>query len=176
MARSRVVGEVRETITELVVASMTRGATAPTMPPTPTAMPMPVRAIPLHRSALRGQPIVRARAAPMSDTINGATSMAPITTAVDSTTTPTEAMTLANPIRAQNRAKRTGATGPSKKTFSWRLRRSSASTGRRRIQLHRARASPGPASSPSSLNTCTSPVAPTSTATAAVPNSRKTAG
>jgi hypothetical protein len=53
-------------------------------------------------------------AVPMSGTISGAMSMAPMTTAVDSTTTPTEAMTEAKSISVRNRTNRTAEVGPSK--------------------------------------------------------------
>ena len=79
-----------------------------------------------------------ASAMPMSGTISGATSMAPITTAVDSTTTPNDAITEANPIRAAKRAYRTGAEGPSKYTLSWSVARSSLAEVRRDTQARTA--------------------------------------
>ena len=70
----------------------------------------------------------------MSGTISGAMSMAPITTAVDSVTTPSEAIADASSIRVTKRAKRTGDSSPSKNSFCWRSSRSSASGGRRWTQ------------------------------------------
>ena len=114
MKRSTTVGVIRARISALLETSTVRGTIAPTRAPTEIASTTPDSAMPALRCRRRGQPIGTASAVPIRGTISGAISIAPITTAVDSTTTPTDAMTDAKPISARNRAYLVGALPPSK--------------------------------------------------------------
>jgi hypothetical protein len=70
------------------------------------------------RSRLGRSPRVTASIVPWMGTISGATIIAPMTVAVESPTTPAAAMTEASVTTIQNRDRRRGASGPSKKTVS----------------------------------------------------------
>ena len=84
------------------------------------AAPAPATTSPRHRSRLARLPMTTASMVPWIGIISGATIMAPMTVAVESATTPAEAMMEARTRRIQNRLNRWRTSGPSKNT-AWRM-------------------------------------------------------
>ncbi len=79
---------------------------------------MPPSTIDVERPRRFGQPVASDRPIPIIGLISGATSIAPITTAVESDSTPAAEMTDANSIIRKNLPIRAGARSPSKNTCS----------------------------------------------------------
>ena len=124
----------------MVAAITSTGASAPIAHPIATTSAAPATTSSRETTRLRRSPITTLSTVPRIGVISGATIIAPMTVAVESATTPAEAMTAARVSRIQYRVSFRARSGPSKSSPPvMRVRSASEMVG---IDMRVRRASP----------------------------------
>jgi hypothetical protein len=116
--RSTTRGVTRAATWPLVAATTGNGTNRPSSQPSTTTAAAPATSSSRHRRRFPASASTTAGTIPRIGVISGATIIAPITVAVESLTTPADAITAASTSSSQYRLTRRLRSAPSKKTWS----------------------------------------------------------